>query len=133
MRWIREKKEWIKMNDISSKPTNDKSLLYFTIPIVILIATCSSIGILVQQFYSKETMGWLSQCIGQDISNLMFVSPILIVSSFYASKGHKAAKIIWIGTMITNIYSYVIYTFALHFNFLFLVYCLILALSILNP
>ncbi|HZK83562.1 MAG TPA: hypothetical protein VFC58_02580 [Desulfosporosinus sp.] len=120
------------MNDLSSNPNNDQSLLYFTIPIVILMVTCSSIGIWVQQFYSKETVDWLSQCIGQDISNLIFVSPILIASAKYASKGHKTAKIIWIGTMITNIYSYVIYTFALHFNVLFLVYCLILGLSIFS-
>jgi len=96
------------------------------------MVTCSSIGIWVQEFYAKETVDWLSQCIGQDISNLFFISPILIASAFYASKGNKTAKIIWIGTMITNIYSYVIYTFALHFNFLFLVYCLILALSIFS-
>jgi len=120
------------MNNLSSKPSNDKSLLYFTIPIVILITTCSSIGIWVQEFYSKETVDWLSQCIGQDISNLLFISPILIASAFYASKGNKTAKIIWIGTMITNIYSYVIYTFALHFNYLFLVYCFILGLSIFS-
>ena len=39
------------------------------------------------------------------------------------------AKIIWIGAMITNIYSYVLYCFAVHFNYLFLIYCLILGLS----
>lgn len=102
MRWIRQKKEWITMNDLSAKPNNDQSLLYFTIPLVILMVTCSSIGIWVQQFYSKETVDWLSQCIGQHISNLIFVTPILIASAFYASKGNKAAKIIWVGTMITN-------------------------------
>jgi len=125
-------KELTSMNDLSSKINNDKSLLYFSIPIVILMVICSSIGIWYQGLYSKETVGWLSQVTGQDISNLIFVSPILIVSAFYGSKGNKTAKIIWMGTMITNIYSYVIYTFALHFNFLFHVYCLILALSIFS-
>ena len=120
------------MNNISPKLNNDKNLLYFTIPIVILAATCSSLGIWYQKLYSKETVGWLSQCTGQDISNLICVLPILLVSAFYASKGNRTAKIIWIGTMITNVYSYVIYSFALHFNFLFHVYCLILALSIFS-
>lgn len=118
------------MTNINYKTKPDKTLLYFTIPIVILIAICSSIGIWYQNLYSRETIDWLSQTIGQDISNLFFVVPILLVSSFYASKGNKIAKIIWIGTMITNIYSYVIYCFAVHFNFLFHVYCLILGLSI---
>ena len=114
------------------KTKTDKTLLYFTVPIVILIATCSGIGIWYQNLYSKETMDWLSQCIGQDISNLFFVAPILLVSAFFVSKGNKIAKIIWIGMMITNIYSYVIYCFAVHFNFLFHVYCLVLGLSIFS-
>jgi hypothetical protein len=120
------------MNSISVKPKEDKTLLYLTILIVILIAICSSIGIWHDQLYSKETVGLLSQCIGQDISNLFIVSPILLVSVFYASKGNKIAKIIWIGTIITNVYTYVIYCFAVHFNFLFHDYCMILGLSIFS-
>lgn len=118
------------MTDINYQTKADKTLLYFTVPIVILVAICSGIGIWYQDLYSRETIDWLSQTIGQDISNLFFVVPILLISSFYASKGNKIAKIIWIGTMITNIYSYVIYCFDVHFNFLFHVYCLILGLSI---
>ena len=125
-------KELKRVNDISVKPNNDKNMLYFSVPIVILMITCSSIGIWYQELYSKETVGWLSQVIGQDISNLFFISPILIASALLAAKGNRIAKIIWIGTMITNVYSYVIYSFSLHFNFLFHVYCFILALSIFS-
>ena len=120
------------MNQIIDKPKNDKNILYFTIPIVILIIICSGTGIWYDKLYFRETVGWLSQCVGQDISNLFFVSPILLVSAFYASKGNKIAKIIWIGTMMINIYTYVIYSFGVHFNFLFHVYCLILGLSIFS-
>lgn len=110
----------------------DKSIIYLTIPIVILIAICSSIGIWDQKLYLKETLDWMSQCIGQDISNLLVISPLLLISSFYASKGNRIGKIIWIGAMINNIYSYVIYCYAVHFNFLFHVYCLILGLTIFS-
>lgn len=120
----------INVNDTGIKVKNDKSLLYFTIPIVILMLTCSSIGILNQTLYSKQALDWLLQTIGQDISNIFCVAPILLISAFFASNGNKNAKIIWIGTMITNIYSYVIYCFAVYFNCLFHVYCLILGLSI---
>ena len=108
----------------------DKVLVYFTIPIVVLIILCSGIGILNQDVYAKETIDWMSQCLGQDISNLVCVAPILIISAFLITKGVRGAKIIWAGTMLTNIYSYVIYAFAVHFNFLFHLYCLILGLSI---
>lgn len=120
------------MNNVSFKSKDDNNILYLTIPIVILVVLCSSIGIWNQKLYVNETIDWLSQCVGQDISNLFFISPILLVSAFYASKGNRTAKIIWIGIMITNVYSYVIYCFAVHFNFLFHVYCLILGLSIFS-
>jgi hypothetical protein len=89
----------------------------------------SATGIWQQNFYFRETTYWLVQCVGQDISNLFFIAPILFVSALYSAKGSRIAKIIWIGAMITNIYSYVIYCFAVHFNYLFLIYCIILGLS----
>ncbi|MBC2581592.1 hypothetical protein [Clostridium sp. DJ247] len=120
------------MNKINFQLKTDKNLLYFTIPIVILIAICSGIGIWNQTLYSRETADWSAQCIGQDTSNMFFVAPILLVSAIWASKGSKTAIIIWLGTMITNAYTYVLYCFAIHFNFLFHVYCLILGLSIFS-
>lgn len=115
-------------NNKSTK--TDRAFLYFTVPIVILIAISSITGIWHQEIYAKETTDWLSQCVGQDISNLFLVVPALILSAFLASRGIRSARIIWIGTMITNIYSYVIYCFSVHFNFLFHVYCIILGLSL---
>ncbi|WP_204988048.1 hypothetical protein [Sporolactobacillus pectinivorans] len=108
----------------------DKSFIYFTLPIVILMAVTSSIGIFYQGIYSRETIDWFSQTIGQDFSNLFVTVPALILSAFFASKGNRVGKIIWTGVMITNVYAFVIYSFALHFNFLFHVYCAILGLSI---
>lgn len=122
----------INVNDTDIKVKDDTNLLYFTIPIVILMVICSSIGILNQSLYSKQALDWLLQTIGQDISNIFCVAPILLISAFFASKGNRNAKIIWIGTMITNIYSYVIYCFDVYFNCLFHVYCLILGLSIFS-
>lgn len=117
------------MEKINSQLGKDRNFLYLTVPIVILMAICSAIGIWRQNLYFRETADWLAQCVGQDISNLFFVAPILLVSALYAARGNRMAKIIWVGAMITNIYSYVIYCFAVHFNYLFLIYCLILGLS----
>ncbi|GGL61149.1 hypothetical protein [Sporolactobacillus putidus] len=117
----------MKMKERSSA---NKTLLYFTVPTVILMAITSSIGIWYPDFYARETIDWVAQSIGQDISNLFIVVPVLIISAIFSSKGSRTAKLIWAGTMTTNIYAYVIYTFAVHFNFLFHVYCLILGLSL---
>lgn len=104
--------------------------LYFTLPIVLLILICSGIGILKPDFYKRETADWLAQCVGQDFSNVFFVVPILLITSFLSERGNRIAKIIWAGTMITNIYSYVLYSFDVHFNELFHFYCIILGLSV---
>lgn len=61
------------MDNVTVEPKENKTLLYLTILIVILSGICSCIGIWNEQLYSKETMDWLSQCIGQDISNLFFI------------------------------------------------------------
>lgn len=132
MKLITRVKGLKEMNNVSSKSKKSSSFLYFTLPIVLLMILCSGIGLTYTKIYSKETADWLSQCIGQDISNVFFMAPILLVSAFYASKENRLAIIVWIGTMITNIYSYVIYCFAVHFNFLFHVYCIILGLSIFS-
>ncbi|MDP4117035.1 MAG: hypothetical protein Q8903_12930 [Bacteroidota bacterium] len=105
-------------------------VILFTVPIVLLMAACSGIGVLNSEIYSRETDHWLIECIGQDLTNLIIIIPILIVSALFAVKGSKIAKIIWAGTMIANIYSYAIYCFAVHFNVLFHFYCIILGLSL---
>lgn len=104
--------------------------LYFTLPIVLLILICSGIGILKPDFYKRETADWLAQCVGQDFSNVFFIAPILLITSFLSARGGRIAKIIWAGTMITNVYSYVLYSFDVHFNELFHFYCIILGLSV---
>lgn len=104
--------------------------LYFTLPITLLMVVCSGVGILKPDFYKKETADWLAQCVGQDLSNVLFIVPVLIVTSILSSRGSRTARIIWAGAMITNIYSYILYCFDVHFNGLFHFYCMILGLSV---
>lgn len=108
----------------------DRTFLFFTIPTAVLIFVCSGIGVFYQNLYVMETTDWLSQTLGQDLSNLIVVVPALLISSFFAAKGRPEGKIIWLGLMLTNIYTYMIYAFAVHFNFLFHLYCIILGLSL---
>lgn len=115
---------------MNERTEHQNYFLYFTIPIALLILLCSGIGILKPDFYKRETIDWLAQCVGQDFSNVLFVTPVLIITSVFSAKGNRVARIIWAGTMITNIYSYILYCFSVHFNELFHFYCIILGLSI---
>ena len=109
---------------------NNSFIMKMTLPIVIFMAASSITSILNSSVYKRETADWICQCLGQDYANLFCVIPLLLITSIFSLKGSKGAKIIWFGTMLTNIYSYVIYSFSVHFNFLFHFYCIILGLSL---
>lgn len=114
------------------KVKQDRSFLYFTFPIIALMLVTSSIGILNSGIYSRETTDWQAQTIGQDYSNLVVTVPALLIAALFAAKGNRIGKIIWAGVMITNVYAFVIYSFAVPFNFLFHLYCAILGLSVFS-
>jgi hypothetical protein len=104
-------------------------LLILTIPLAILIAISSIVGILIEDIYSKEAPEYAAQGVGQDVINLFVITPILTVSTFLIIRGSRLWQFVWLGSMIYTVYSYVVYSFGVHFNALFLVYCGILGLS----
>jgi len=104
-------------------------ILFTSIPLAFLIIVTSAIGLLSDNFYSAETTNWKTQAIGQDMINLFLVVPLLLTSSLLFRAGKKSALGIWGGVTLYLIYTFLIYTFAVHFNFLFGIYCVILGIS----
>ena len=111
------------------KKKHDTIILLLSVPLAILTAIASYAGIFVESTYARETTLYASQGIGQDIVNLFIVVPILLISSFYASRKSKPGLLVWSGAIFYLAYSYTIYSFGLHFNQLFILYCAILGLS----
>jgi len=111
------------------KKKNDANILILSLPLAILTAIVSFMGVFIDSTYAKETTLYASQGIGQDIINLFVVVPILIVSSFFAYRKSRSGLFIWSGAIFYLAYSYTIYSFGLHFNSLFIAYCFILGLS----
>lgn len=87
-----------------------------------LMALASAAGVFVPAVYANETPSWAAQGTGQDVVNLVIVFPLLLVSTWYVGKESVRAFLIWIGTLIYVVYSYVIYAFFVHFGPMFLVY-----------
>jgi hypothetical protein len=110
---------------------NNQSRIIFALsfPLAILIIIASYRGLFLPETYSKETLNWTAQATGQDAVDLFLISPFLIITSLLAYKKNKKALLLWSGGIFYLIYTYVIYCFAVHFNDMFLVYCLILGLS----
>jgi len=107
----------------------DKNILLLTIPLAFLTALASYAGVFLENTYSRETMNYAAQGIGQDAVNLFIVAPLLLISALFAYRRNKLGLFIWSGALFYLVYSYTIYAFALHFNSLFLIYCMILGLS----
>ncbi len=93
------------------------------------MAFASAMGVFVASTYSKESVLWAAQGIGQDIANLFFVFPALLISLYFVNKGSLRGILIWLGLLIYIIYSYLVYAFFVHFGPFFLIYIAILGLS----
>jgi len=108
---------------------NDPIILFLSAPLAILTAIVSYAGIFIESTYARENALYAAQGIGQDIVNLFIVVPVLLVTAFFAWRKSKLGFFIWSGAVFYLAYSYTIYSFGLHFNNLFIAYCLILGLS----
>lgn len=93
------------------------------------IGIASFSGIFIQSTYENEALSYAVQGMGQDAVNLFLIIPVFIVSSIMMFRGSRRAAYVWSGALFYTVYSYAIYAFALHFNFLFLVYCMVFGLS----
>lgn len=94
-----------------------------------LMAVASAAGIYRPDVDANETASWAAQGVGQDIVNLFVVSPALLASAYFVARGSVRALLVWLGLLIYVIYSYLLYSFFVHFNRLFLVYVSVLGLA----
>ncbi len=94
----------------------------------LLIIYTSLQGLSSPSVYANETENWMTQSMGQDLINLSIV-PFYIFTSSYRHKPASNFPFFWAGTTIYFIYTYLIYCFDIHFNSLFVLYCLILCLN----
>src|ERR1035437_1665251 len=111
------------------KNKQDLNILLLSLPLAILTALVSYAGVFVESTYARENTLYAAQGIGQDIVNLFIVVPILLIAAFFAWRKSKLGLLVWSGAVFYLAYSYTIYSFGLHFNNLFIEYCLILGLS----
>ena len=109
--------------------TKNAIILWLSLPLAAIVIFVSVTGLATPGFYVAETPNWQAQSYGQDLADLFLVTPALIISSIYAYQGRKGALFIWAGVLAYLLYTYLIYCFAIHFNKLFVFYCLALGLS----
>lgn len=105
-----------------------KAPLGWTLAISVLVTVTSVLGLADPDVYGEETKNWATQAQGQDIGNLIAVAVLLASGLGYRRGSHRAA-LVWLGTLLYLVYAFIIYSMAVHFSELFLVYVATLGLS----
>jgi len=107
----------------------ETTILILSLPLSLLVIGVSCIGLLTPDFYSRESSNWQAQSIGQDLIDLSVIIPVLLISATMAFGGHRLARMIWAGVNVYLVYTFAIYAFDVHFNSVFLFYCICLGLA----
>jgi hypothetical protein len=80
--------------------------------------------------YGRETSGLSNAAAAQDLVNLVLVGPLLLVLAVRAYRGSVRSWMCWLGCLAFSVYNYAIYAFSIHFGPLFLVWIIVLGLSL---
>jgi hypothetical protein len=105
-----------------------KPVVGWSLAISALAITASILGLTAPEIYGEETKNWALQAKGQDLGNLIAVVA-LVWSAYRYRQGSYRAGLVWLGTVFYLVYAYTVYSVAVHFNQLFLVYVAVLGLS----
>jgi hypothetical protein len=106
-----------------------KVIVALSLPLSILVILVSCVGLFTLGFYSTETLNWQAQSIGQDMIDLFLIAPCLLITSILSYRNNRTATMIWGGIVLYLTYTFAIYCFDIHFNKLFVLYCVCLGLS----
>ena len=117
------------MHAIAHNKMRHRILLVLSLPLTVLIILSGLVGLQTPGFYAAESPNWQAQSIGQDMVNVFLIAPCLLIASIFVQRNNSNAKLVWAGTVLYLIYTFVIYCFDVHFNKLFFIYCLCLGLS----
>jgi hypothetical protein len=104
-------------------------ILSLSLPLAALVAFTSAVGLWYPSIYAAATPNWTFQTIGQDAVDLFLIVPMLIFSALYACNNRRPSLAMWGGTNMYLVYTFIIYSFDVRFNDLFVLYCFILGLA----
>jgi hypothetical protein len=95
----------------------------------LLLALAAGVGLLVPGVYRNNTAFAAAAFRGTDLVSLVVALPILAGSLWLARRGSRRGLLVWLGALAYVAYTY-LYTFAIAWNRLFLVYVALLSLSL---
>ena len=103
-------------------------VLWISLPLCTVLAL-TGLQVFWPGTYWRETQLGAAGALASDLIDLSLVLPVLAVTTLLAVRGSLSALLIWAGTLGFLTYNFLIYTFEVHFNAMFLAYCAVLGLS----
>ena len=100
-----------------------KSIIYLSVLLCLFLTIVSFAGGFIESTYQRETTSLAVQGIGQDIFDLFIAAPLLLISLLLSLRQSRTGIFILGGTVFYILYSFFIYSFGIHFNNLFVLYC----------
>jgi len=107
-----------------------RAWLVVSVAAAMLALAGSVVALTSQHVYDRLTVSFLAQALAQDVVNLVIVSPALVLLAILALRGSSRAYPLWLGALLFTTYNYVIYTVAIPFGDLFLVWVAVLGLTL---
>jgi hypothetical protein len=111
---------------------NSTIWLWLSIVAAILAIAGNIIALSVDRIYSSLTPVFLPQALAQDIANLALIAPFWLILAVLALRGSLRAYLLWLGVLTFTVYNYVIYTFSVPFEVLFLLWVAVLGMSLFS-
>ena len=104
--------------------------LWLSIAAACLAVAGNVVALSDRSIYAGLTRVFLPQALAQDIANLAVVAPAWLLLAALALRGSMRAYLLWLGVLTFTVYNYVIYTFAVPFGPLFLLWVAVLGISV---
>lgn len=106
-----------------------RTIRTFSWCIAILIGLTSWYGLFSPDAYTNNTDDWATQAMGQDLINILIL-PFYLYSVLFINRKRNSFPLVWVGITCYFIYTFLIYSFDIDFNRMFLLYTSILGLTV---
>jgi hypothetical protein len=124
-----EKRRYPSSQVSPAAPPRDLTLAYrFSSALVLVAGIVSALGVFHAQVFHDVAMT-AGNAQGTDLIILVVAIPTVVISMILTARGSFRAQLVWLGGPGYILYNSLFYSYAAHFNQLFLLYAAVLALS----
>ena len=109
---------------------NSTIWLWLSIVAAIVAIAGNILALSINRIYASLTPAFLPQALAQDIANLALIAPFWLILAALALRGSVRAYLLWLGVLTFTVYNYVIYTFSIPFEALFLLWVAVFGMSL---